>query len=32
MEKLESCLFEKIINKYNIFLSGVEVKITKNQV
>ena len=31
MEKLENCLFEKIISKYNFFLSNVEVKITKNQ-
>lgn len=30
VEKLENCLFEKIVNKYNFFLSGVEVNITKN--
>lgn len=31
MEKLENCLFEKIVDKYNFFLSDIEVNITKNQ-
>lgn len=31
MEKLENCLFEKIISKYNFFLSDINVNITKNQ-
>ena len=30
LEKLENCLFQKIVDKYNIFLSDVEVNITKN--
>lgn len=30
LEKLENCLFQKIVEKYNIFLSDVEVNITKN--
>ncbi len=29
-EKLENCLFQKIVEKYNFFLSDVEVNITKN--
>ena len=31
MEKLENCLFEKIINKYNFFLSDITVNVTRNQ-
>jgi len=31
MEKMEKCLFEKILNKYNFFLSDVDIKISKNQ-
>lgn len=31
MEKLESCLFEKIVNKYEFFLSDIKVNITRNQ-
>jgi hypothetical protein len=30
MEKLDNSLFEKIIDKYNFFLSDINVNITKN--
>ena len=30
MEKLENCLFSKVIDRYNFFLSNVEVNITRN--
>lgn len=28
---MEKCLFETILNKYNFFLSDVDIKISKNQ-
>lgn len=30
MEKLENCLFSRVVDKYNFFLSNVEVNITRN--